>query len=130
MNHHTSRHGIAYLHINSASYFWMGGRGLNQGYPEELRRARPLLENIAPYRKPLFTLLEWNPVEQCLRLRPATSDWMFEPPQACGYEAPRLYKPSWISPRISGWSRRLGGETVERKADPVPEGESRLPGVA
>jgi 3',5'-cyclic-AMP phosphodiesterase len=103
MNWHRDQGDVPYLHINSASYFWMGQKHAAPSFPNAQRQAEPLLDCIAPYAEPLFTLLEWNAARSELRLWPAQSSWASISPLESGYLSPRVYDSSWIDPSISSW---------------------------
>lgn len=76
--------GVAYLHINSASYYWVGGS-----------------VRMAPYRDPLFTMITIDPESRTVTLEPATSDWSGPTPEETGYfESDSAPPRAIVTPRI------------------------------
>lgn len=60
--------GVPYLHINSASYFWVGG---------DVR--------MAYYSQPLFTTVTIDPQTATIRVDSCESGWKEQSPEAIGY---------------------------------------------
>ncbi len=60
--------GVPYLHVNSASYYWVGGK-----------------QRMAYYRDPLFTTLTINPETATLNVTARTSSWSDKSPKQIGY---------------------------------------------
>jgi len=60
--------GVNYLHINSASYFWVGGK-----------------TRMAYYKKPLFTTLTIDPKKSQVTIEPSSSSWKGDSPADIGY---------------------------------------------
>ena len=59
---HVARVGkISYLHVNSASYKWVGGSYRNKSYPAEVHSKFQWVEYTCPYRDSLFTTLTIDP---------------------------------------------------------------------
>ena len=52
---------MSYLHINSASYKWVGGSYRNQSYPAAIHSKYRWIEYTCPYRDSLFTTLTIDP---------------------------------------------------------------------
>ncbi|EON75412.1 hypothetical protein ADIS_4116 [Lunatimonas lonarensis] len=50
--------GIWYIHVNSAAYFWMGEEYAHIRYSEEVDRDFRWIKYTAPYRDPLFAVVE------------------------------------------------------------------------
>ena len=91
--------GIPYVHINSASYFWMGGKYRSERLAPELAKQFPIVASTAPYSKPLFTVLEIDPGGGHFTIRAAQSEWMQPGPAELKYESAEI-KPEWIRPEI------------------------------
>ncbi len=49
--------GIQYIHINSMSYYWLGGDYKNIRYSEELDKEFPWIKYTAPYKDPLYAII-------------------------------------------------------------------------
>lgn len=59
---------VGYLHINSASYYWVGGK-----------------TRMAYYRSPLFTVLTIDPLTSTIQVEGKNSDWKSDSPKEIGY---------------------------------------------
>lgn len=82
--------GIPYVHINSASYFWMGGNYRHERLKPELAKQFPAMASTAPYEKPLFTILEIDPAQGRFTLRGMQSGWMKPSPQDLNYQSQEI----------------------------------------
>ena len=78
--------GIPYVHINSASYFWMGSQYRHDRLEPELAKEYPAMASTAPYVKPLFTILEIDPKQGSFTVRGMKSDWMKPSPQEMNFK--------------------------------------------
>jgi len=54
----TEVNGIWYIHMNSASYFWMGEEYAHVRYSEEVDEGFKWIKYTAPYQDPLFAMVE------------------------------------------------------------------------
>lgn len=54
----TQLNGIWYIHVNSAAYFWMGEEYGHVRYSEEVDRDFKWIKYTAPYKDPLFAVVE------------------------------------------------------------------------
>lgn len=91
--------GVPYVHINSASYYWLGGKYRRDRLPPEQAKKFPNLASTAPYQGPFFTVLEIDPAAGSFRLRGMKSEWQAPTPKDVGYEHPQV-DPDWIRPEI------------------------------
>lgn len=85
IDQHLELDGINYVHVNSASYYWLGGK-----------------QRWATYRDPLFSELTFDFQQGVVHLAGRTSDWATASPQQLGYfddKDPSLRK--LVVPRIS-----------------------------
>ncbi len=96
--------GIPYIHINSASYYWVGGDFKRKRYAEEVHAKHPSIENTAPYRDAVFTLLEVDFAKGRFTLAGMKSEWVGPSPQEMGQGYPGI-DPGWVVP---GQSAREG----------------------
>lgn len=85
IDYHRSINGIPYLHINSASYFWLGGKFQHDRLDPALAKQFPYVSYTAPYTRPLFTILEIDPKAGRFSLASCGSDWMGPSPQTLGF---------------------------------------------
>lgn len=92
--------GIPYIHVNSASYYWVGGDYKRQRYSEEIHRKHPYLSSTAPYRDPLFTFLTINPEAGTFSLSARSTTWVGESPREMGQLYPGM-NADWVEARQS-----------------------------
>lgn len=69
------REDIRYLHVNSASYFWMGGK-----------------VRMAHYKEPLFAVLTIDPENRQITVKGKTSSWVTKSPEEHGYFSANKHK--------------------------------------
>ena len=105
---HVARVGkISYLHVNSASYKWVGGSYRNKSYPAEVHSKFRWVEYTCPYRDCLFTTLTIDPVNGRIDVRGRESQWVGKSPSQLGVPAkPNQIEGKEICPKIR--SRQLG----------------------
>ena len=99
IDHHRRIDGIPYIHVNSASYFWMGGKYRRERLDPELAKQFPVVASTAPYAKPVFTVLEIDPAAGAFTLRGMESAWMGPSPQELDYQDADI-EGAWILPGI------------------------------
>jgi Icc protein len=105
IDHARNINGIPYIHINSASYYWMGGeRFKHQSYSEEIHRKYPYIQNTSPYQDSLYTTLTIDPERGRFSLSPSSTDWNGPSPKELGFEREGNVANGCVSPRISGRS--------------------------
>jgi predicted phosphodiesterase len=104
---HVARAGrISYLHINSASYQWVGGSYRHKSYPAEVHSKFPYVEYTCPYRDSLFATLTLDPAKGRIDIKGRDSKWVGKSPSQLGIAAkPNLTDGKEICPRIR--SRQL-----------------------
>jgi hypothetical protein len=93
----TQINGIHYIQINSMSYYWMGGDYLHVRYSEEIDAEYPWIKYTAPYKDPLFALVELD-ARGNIRITGRETTWVGPDPWTLGY--PEDQK-DHIAPRIS-----------------------------
>lgn len=76
--------GIAYPHVNSASYVWVGAEHRRKRYDEEIHRRRPYLESTAPYRDPLWAIVTIDRERGFLSIEGTSSQFVAPSPQEMG----------------------------------------------
>ena len=73
---HVARVGkLSYLHVNSASYKWVGGSYRNKSYPSEVHSKFRWIEYTCPYRDSLFTTLTIDPANGRIDVKGRESQW-------------------------------------------------------
>ena len=98
--------GISYLHVNSASYLWVGGPYKHESYSKDIHASHRWIEYTCPYRDPLFTMLTIDPANQSVKVRGTASEWVGPAPDVLGRGIDSgLTSGDAIAPKIS--SRRI-----------------------
>ena len=93
--------GVSYLHLNSASYYWVGGKYEHQSYSADIHRDHPWISHTCPYRDSLFATLILDPENQTIRLEGRASVWLGPSPAKLGSNAsPNLNVGEEIAPHI------------------------------
>jgi Icc protein len=78
---HVARAGkTSYLHVNSASYKWVGGSHRNKSYPPEVHSKFRWIEYTCPYRDSLFTTLTIDPANGRIEVKGRESQWVGKSP--------------------------------------------------
>ena len=97
---------VGYLHLNSASYVWVGRKFSHQSYSSQIHDQHPRLAGACPYREALFTTLTFDPESQSVSIEARTSDWVGPSPAERGRDKhPELFDGEQIVPMIR--ARRL-----------------------
>jgi predicted phosphodiesterase len=71
---------LSYLHVNSASYKWVGGSHRNKSYPPEIHSKFRWIEYTCPYRDSLFATLTVDPAKGLIQLKGRESQWVGKSP--------------------------------------------------
>ena len=97
---------ISFLHVNSASYKWVGGSHRNKSYPAEIHSKFRWIEYTCPYQDSLFTTLTIDPANGRIDVKGRESQWVGKSPSQLGIAA-KLDRTDGkeICPKIRG--RRL-----------------------
>lgn len=77
---------VPYLHLNSASYYWVGEAYRHGNYPPEIMQKYPFAALTCPYRDSLFAMLSIDPVRQVLTIRGQQSVWVGASPAQLGLD--------------------------------------------
>ena len=94
---------VSYLHVNSASYKWVGSSHRNQSYPAEVHSKFRWIEYTCPYRDSLFTTLTIDPGTGEINVQGCESEWVGKSPSQLGIAAkPKLVDGKQICPKIRG----------------------------
>ena len=92
---------ISYLHINSASYKWVGGSYRNKSYSAEIHKKFPWIEYTCPYRDSLFSTLRIDPINSRIDVVGRSSNWVGKSPSLLGIPSkPNLTDGKEICPII------------------------------
>jgi 3',5'-cyclic-AMP phosphodiesterase len=71
---------LSYLHVNSASYKWVGVSHRNKSYPPEVHSKFRWIEYTCPYRDSLFATLTVDPAKGLIQLKGRESQWVGKSP--------------------------------------------------
>jgi len=94
---------VSYLHVNSASYKWVGSSNRNQSYPAAVHSKFRWIEYTCPYRDSLFTTLTIDPGTGEINVQGCESEWVGKSPSQLGIAAkPKLVDGKQICPKIRG----------------------------
>ncbi|MCP5523466.1 MAG: metallophosphoesterase [Verrucomicrobiales bacterium] len=94
---------ILHLHVNSASYFWVGAAFKHESYSPEIHTRFPWISHTCPYRDSLFTMLTFEPGNGVIRVAGCESKWVGDSPAELGVDShPELVDGEQIAPRIRG----------------------------
>ena len=103
--------GVTYLHLNSASYQWVGGNFKHQSYSEAVHQQHPWISHTCPYRDSLFATLVIDPATQTIRIEGQNSSWVGPSPAALGTNGyPELHVGEEVAPRIRDRQIELVGK--------------------
>ncbi len=92
---------VTYMHVNSASYQWVGGSHLHDSYSKEIHAKYPWISYTCPYRDPLFATLTVDPESLTIRVEGRKSEWVGPSPAELGSDQdPTLTDGEQIAPRI------------------------------
>ncbi|MDA7789242.1 metallophosphoesterase family protein [Akkermansiaceae bacterium] len=75
---------IPYLHINSASYHWLGSKYAHESYPAEVHAKHSALKYTSPYREALFTTLTFEPKNRQIIVEKRVTQWVGKSPGELG----------------------------------------------
>jgi 3',5'-cyclic-AMP phosphodiesterase len=94
--------GINYVHINSASYYWVGQKLEHESLTPEVHARHPSLKFTCPYSEPLFGLLTIDPAKKSVSLKGKKTLWVGPSPLDLGYQivSPELQR-LHVQPQIS-----------------------------
>lgn len=93
---------INYVHINSASYFWVGSKYKHNSYSEEIHKTHAWISSTCPYQDALFTTLTIDPSSGTLHIEGRKSNWVGSSPEQLNYVDEAKLRPDVeIVPRIS-----------------------------
>lgn len=94
--------GVTYVHVNSASYQWVGSSYQHQSYESEIHADFPHLRNTCPYKECLFATLTIDPEQMTVRIQGRSSHWVGASPAELGVDLhPALTNGVEIAPAIS-----------------------------
>jgi len=94
--------GVSYLHINSASYYWVGEKHRHLSLDSNTHAAYPLLAFTCPYADVIFGILTLDRRAKKLTLKGRKSSWIGPSPLELGYAILSLAEQEmYLNPQIS-----------------------------
>ena len=94
--------GVSYLHLNSASYYWVGEKHSHLSMDAATHVAYPSLSRTCPYAEVLFGILNLDRKEGKLTLTGRKSSWIGPSPLELGYSIlSKAEQELYLQPRIS-----------------------------
>ncbi|GIT30816.1 MAG: hypothetical protein Ct9H300mP1_28620 [Planctomycetaceae bacterium] len=108
---------VTYMHVNSASYQWVGGNHLHDSYSKDIHAKHPFIAYTCPYRHSLFATLTVDPKSLTIHVEgERASGWAHRRPNSARTRTPHLptgtvYRPYPRSPgqtnrkMIGAWPR-------------------------
>jgi UDP-2,3-diacylglucosamine pyrophosphatase LpxH len=100
IDHSRVINGIPYIHVNSASYYYMLPKWKKDRVDPELAKKASIFAYSAGYARPLFTLLEIDPAGGSFSMRGMKSEWLGPSPQELGYSSADVEN-DWLRPEIT-----------------------------
>lgn len=94
--------GVNYVHINSASYYWVGEKLAHESLSSEIHHRNPSLKFTCPYLDPIFALLSVDPKSREIRIKGRKTKWIGPAPLALGYSIlSETEQRDYVQPQIS-----------------------------
>lgn len=78
--------GVQYVHINSASYFWMGEKYKHESYSPEILKTHPWIAYTAPYKDSIFATLTIDARKKKITIRGQKTQWVGKSPQELNFK--------------------------------------------
>lgn len=85
VNQHLEVGGVNYVHINSASYYWVGEKLSHNSLPDTIHAKFPSLQYTCPYSEALFAFLTIDPDKKRISIEGKRAKWLGPSPQELGY---------------------------------------------
>ena len=92
---------VTYMHVNSASYKWVGGDHRHESYSQEIHGEHPWMSYTCPYRDSLYATISVDPDSLTIQIKGAATSWVGKSPAELGIDMhPNLISGEQIAPRI------------------------------
>ena len=105
--------GVNYLHVNSASYQWVGSKFKHRSYRNSIHQDHPSIASTCPYRDPLFATITIDPTTMLVTIKGRQSEWVGPSPAKLGNPiSDQLIPGEHVAPRIR--DRRIARVKVPR----------------
>lgn len=93
---------IWYPQINSASYFWIGGKYKHIRYSEEIDAKYPYIKYTVPYEEPLFAIVTLDIANGAMSIEGSKTEFVGPSPWDLGASREELDAAS-LKPTVSDW---------------------------
>lgn len=102
VDQHVFEDGVNYVHINSASYYWVGEKLAHESFSSEIHQNNPSLKFTCPYLDPLFALMTIDPKSAKITIQGRKTQWVGPTPLDLGYSIlTESEQKSYLQPKIS-----------------------------
>lgn len=102
VDQHIEVGGVNYVHINSASYYWVGEKLAHESLSSEIHQNHPSLQFTCPYQKPLFAVLTIDPKAKKIAIEGRKTEWIGPSPLELGYSIlSESEQEKYLQPKIS-----------------------------
>ena len=102
VDQHIFAGGVNYVHINSASYYWVGEKLAHDSLSPEVHENHPSLRFTCPYLDPLFALLTIDTKSGKILIEGRKSEWIGPSPLELGYSIlTEKEQNDYLQPKIS-----------------------------
>jgi calcineurin-like phosphoesterase family protein len=88
IDQHLNIGNVNYLHVNSASYYWVGEKYKHAVYTEQIIEHHPYIAMTCPYEDSLFTFVTIDPKKMTVTVEGRKSSWEGESPDELGFQIP------------------------------------------
>lgn len=85
VDQHIQVGGVNYVHINSASYYWVGEKLKHESMSSDVHEKFPSLAFTCPYADPIFAMLILDPKSKKISIQGKKSQWIGPSPLELGY---------------------------------------------
>lgn len=93
--------GINYIHLNSASYYWVGDKFKHVTLTPEILQKHPYIAYTCPYQDALYSLLTIDPANNQLTIKGTKTTWIKPSPAEINFSIDGLTVGKEIVPYIS-----------------------------
>ncbi len=102
VDQHVMEGEVNYVHINSASYYWVGEKLAHESLSTETHQNNPSLKFTCPYLDPVFALLTVDPGSRRITIEGRKSKWIGPAPVELGYSIlSEAEQRDYVQPQIS-----------------------------
>lgn len=82
LDYYTEIDDVKYLHVNSASYYWVGDKYRHDSYPAEVHKSHPTISHTCPYDSALFAEITIDPKSNTIEVVGRETNWVGATPES------------------------------------------------